>query len=59
MGIAQEVLKEGLIKLVAQEVLLFNYLRVKPLVFSNTLSHMWDRLNLPMLLFKEGLLTLM
>ena len=36
-----------------------NYLRVKPLVFSNTLSHMWDRLNLPMLLFKEGLLTLM
>ena len=24
MGIAQEVLKEGLIKLVAQEVLLFN-----------------------------------
>ena len=49
MGIVQEVLKEGLIKLVAQEVLL-------PLVFSNT-SHMWDRLNLPR--FKEGLLTLM
>ena len=59
MGIVQEVLKEGLIKLVVQEVLLLNYLRVKPLVFSNTLSHMWDRLNLPMLLFKEGLLTLM
>ena len=55
----QEVLKEGLMKLVVQEVQLFNYLRVKPLVFSNTLSHMWDRLNLPMLLFKEGLLTLM
>ena len=33
-----------------------NYLSVKPLVLSNTLSHMWDRLNLPMLLFKEGLL---
>ena len=31
MGIVQEVLKEGLIKLVAQEVLLLNYLRVKPL----------------------------
>ena len=59
MGIVQEVLKEGLIKLVAQEVLYLIYLRVKPLVFSNTLSHMWDRLNLPMLLFKEGLLTLM
>ena len=40
MGIAQEVLKEGLIKLVAQEVHYLNYLRVKPLVFSNTLSHM-------------------
>ena len=31
-----------------------NYLSVKPLVLSNTLSHIWDRLNLPMLLFKEG-----
>ena len=36
-----------------------NYLSVRPLVLSNTLSHIWDRLNLPMLLFKEGLLTLM
>ena len=36
-----------------------NYLRVRPLVLSNTLSQIWDRLNLPMLLFKEGLLTLM
>ena len=27
-------------------------------MFSSTLSHMWDRLNLPMLLFKEGLLIL-
>ena len=35
-----------------------NYLSVRPLVLSNTLSHIWDRLNLPMLLFKEGLLTL-
>ena len=32
-----------------------NYLSVRPLVLSNTLSHIWDRLNLPMLLFKEGL----
>ena len=42
-----------------QEGLLQNYLRLRPLVLSNTLSQMWDRLNLPMLLFKEGLLTLM
>ena len=41
-----------------QEVLCINYLSVRPLVLSNTLSHIWDRLNLPMLLFKEGLLTL-
>ena len=54
MGIVQEVLKEGLMKLVAQKYYYLNYLRVKPLVFSNTLSHMWDRLNLPMFLFKEG-----
>ena len=44
---------------IAQEGLLQNYLRLRPLVLSNTLSQMWDRLNLPMLLFKEGLLTLM
>ena len=42
-----------------QEGLLLNYLGLRPLVLSNTLSQMWDRLNLPMLLFKEGLLTLM
>ena len=54
--IAQEVLKKVN---VAQELLYMNYLSVIPLVLSNTLSHMWDRLNLPMLLFKEGLLTLM
>ena len=41
---------------VVQEVLYMNYLSVKPLVLSSTLSHIWD---LPMLLFKEGLLTLM
>ena len=29
-----------------------NYLSVKPLVLSSTLSHIWDRLNLPMLLFQ-------
>ena len=33
--------------------------RVRPLVLSKILSQMWDRLNLPMLLFKVGLLTLM
>ena len=52
--IVQEVLKKVTI---AQEVLYMNYLSVRPLVLSNTLSHIWDRLNLPMLLFKEGLLT--
>ena len=54
--ILQEVL---IISVIAQEVLINYYLSVRPLVLSNTLSHMWDRLNLPMLLFKEGLLTLM
>ena len=29
------------------------------MVLSRTLSQIWDRLNLPMLLFKVGLLTLM
>ena len=53
-AIAQEVLYKDT---VAQEVLYMNYLSVRPLVLSNTLSHIWDRLNLPMLLFKEGLLT--
>ena len=54
--IAQEVL---LIGTIAQEVLDNYYLSVRPLVLSSNLSHMWDRLNLPLLLFKEGLLTLM
>ena len=54
--VAQEVLRKVT---VAQELLYVNYLSVKPLVLSSTLSHIWDRLNLPMLLFKEGLLTLM
>ena len=54
------IVQEGLIiSVVVQEVLINYYLSVRPLVLSNTLSHMWDRLNLPMLLFKEGLLTLM
>ena len=55
-AIAQAVLYKDT---VAQEVLYMNYLSVRPLVLSNTLSHIWDRFNLPMLLFKEGLLTLM
>ena len=33
--------------------------KVRPLVFSKTLSQMWDKLNLPILLFQVGLLTLM
>ena len=49
-AIAQEVLYKDT---VVQEVLYMNYLSVRPLVLSNTLSHIWDRLNLPMLLFKE------
>ena len=47
-AIAQEVLYKDT---VVQEVLYMNYLSVRPLVLSNTLSHIWDRLNLPMLLF--------
>ena len=54
--IVQEVL---LIGTITQEVLDNYYWSVRPLVLSSTLSHIWDRLNLPMLLFKEGLLTLM
>ena len=37
--IAQEVLYKVT---VAQEVLYMNYLSVRPLVLSNTLSHIWD-----------------
>ena len=40
-------------------LLLLCLFRVRPLVLSKTLSQMWDRLNLPILLFKVGLLTLM
>ena len=40
-------------------LLLLLLLRVRPLVLSRTLSQMWDRLNLPTLLFKVGLFTLM
>ena len=32
--------------------------KVKPDVFSETLSHMWGELNLPIFLFNVGLLTL-
>ena len=51
--IAQEVLKKGYYS--ARSTYNY-YLSVRPLVLSNTLSHIWDRLNLPILLFKEGLL---
>ena len=63
MEVNDAIVQEVLYKVtVVQEVLYMNYLSylsVRPLVLSNTLSHIWDRLNLPMLLFKEGLLTLM
>ena len=60
MEVNDVVVQEVLYKVtVVQEVLYMNYLSVRPLVLSSTLSHIWDRLNLPMLLFKEGLLTLM
>ena len=60
MEVNDAIVQEVLYKVtVAQEVLYMNYLSVRLLVLSNTLSHIWDRLNLPMLLFKEGLLTLM
>ena len=57
--IAQEVLNKDGISVKCKKYNYVNYLRVRPLVLSNTLSQMWDSLNLPMLLFKEGLLTLM
>ena len=60
MGVNDATAQEVLYKdTVAQEVLYMNYLSVRTLVLSNTLPHIWDRLNLPMLLFREGLLTLM
>ena len=60
MGINDVIVQEVLLTCtIVQEVLYIYYLSVRPLVLSNTLSHIWDRLNLPMLLFKEGLLTLM
>ena len=60
MGINEVIVQDILlIGTIAQEVLDNYYLSVRPLVLSSTLSHIGDRLNLPMLLFKEGLLTLM
>ena len=60
MEVNYDIVQEVLYKVtIVQEVLYMNYLSVRPLVLSNTLSYIWDRLNLPMLLFKEGLLTLM
>ena len=32
--------------------------KVRPSVFSKTLSHMWGKLNLPIFLFNVGLFTL-
>ena len=60
MGINDVIVQEVLLTCtIVQEVLYIYYLSVRPLVLSNNLSHIWDRLKLPMLLFKEGLLTLM
>ena len=60
MEVNDVIVQEVLYKVtIVQEVLYMNYLSVRPLVLSKTLSHIWDRLNLPMLLLKEGLLTLM
>ena len=60
MGINDVIVQEVLLTCtIVQEVLYIYYLSVRPLVLSNTLSHIWNRLNLPILLFKEGLLTLM
>ena len=43
----QEVLIADELSVIPQEGQLVNYLRVRPLVLSNTLSQIWDRLNLP------------
>ena len=59
MEVNDVIAQEVLYKVTVAQELYMNYLSVRPLVLSNTLSHIWDRLNLPMLLFKEGLLTLM
>ena len=40
-------------------LLLLCLFKVRPLVLSKTLSQMWDRLNLPMLLLSVRLLTLL
>ena len=46
-------------KLIRLVLLLLTCLfKLRPLVLSKTLSHIWGKLNLPMLLFKVGLLTL-
>ena len=45
MEVNDVVVQELLYKVtVVQEVLYMNYLSVRPLVLSNTLSHIWDRL---------------
>ena len=53
--------QEGLFKsYVKYSLQLINYLfYLRPGVLIKTLSHIWGRLNLPILLFRVGLLTLM
>ena len=59
MEVNDAIVQEVLYKVtVAQEVLYMNYLSVRPLVLSNTLSHIWDRLNLPMSYNTSTVLTL-
>ena len=52
--------QEGLLKSYKRlsYIVIINY-NLRPGVLIKTLSHIWGRLNLPMLLFKVGLLTLM
>ena len=53
-----EKLKDLINKLGWVLLLLTFLFKLRLLVLSKTLSHIWGKLNLPMLLFKVGLLTL-
>ena len=58
--LAQEGLYNSCKVIFKQYVKLINYLfNLRPGVLIKTLSHIWGRLNLPILLFRVGLLTLM
>ena len=69
MVIVQELLLRNEFSVIVQEVLrgdtklvvivIIMVIKGETSVLSSTLFQIWDRLNLPMLLFKVGLLTLM